>query len=186
MNKHLRWGSALLLLPIVACAGPMPPPPAPVPPPLSSVDQTFLTAAAQGGLAEIAEAQLALKMSHSTAIQKFANEMVSDHTSADQQLTALAAKKSVTLPTTPSDMQQQQANALSQTTGRHFNHDYVSDQVEDHQTMLTLYQQEAANGVDPDVKAFAQSGTSLISHHLEEANALAAMGARHHARHHHG
>jgi putative membrane protein len=186
----IRWGFAAGLLPLAACAGNPPPPPAPppAPPPLAAADANFITMATQGGLAEIAEAQVAQKQSHNPAILHYAQMMITDHTAANNQLAQIAAKKGVTPPSSPSDAQTQEANALSADTGRKFNHDYIADQISGHTLQVQLFQTEAASGSDPDLKAFAQETEPTVQHHLDMANALGsksrghAMG--HHARHH--
>ena len=188
MNNTIRWGFALGLLPLAACAGnpPAPPAPPPAPPPLAAADANFVTTATQGGLAEIAEAQIAQKQSHNPAILKYAQQMITDHTSGNQQLAAIASKKGATPPATPSDAQTSEANALSAEHGAKFNHDYVADQISGHQAVLAAYQQEATSGTDPDLKAFAEQNQSVVQSHLDMAQALATRqaGHAHHRRHH--
>jgi putative membrane protein len=185
MNNVIRWGFALGLLPLAACAGNPPPPPAPpAPPPLAATDATFITAATQGGLTEVAEAQTALKQTHNPAIVSYANQMVSFHTQANQNLAAIAVKKGVTPPASPSDAQTQEATALQSETGRKFNHDYIADQIAGHQAAVSAFQDEATNGTDPDLKAFAQSSLPTVQQHLAMAQSLEAKMSGHGGRHH--
>ena len=44
--------------------------------------------------------------------------------------------------------------------------------VKDHQEDLQAYQEEAANGTDPDVKAFAARHVPLLQEHLRMAQSL--------------
>ncbi len=187
MNNAIRWGFALGLLPLAACAGNPPPPPAaaPAPPPLAAADANFITVATQGGLAEIAEAQIAEKQSHNTSILNFAKTMITDHTAANQQLAQIAAKKGVTPPSSPSDAQTQEANTLSAETGRKFNHDYITDQIAGHQSMLTVFQTEASSGTDPDLKAYAEQTEPTVQHHLDMADAISAKMHGHALGRHH-
>jgi putative membrane protein len=192
MNNVIRWGFALGLLPLAACAGNPPPPPAPpAPPPLAAGDAAFITAATQGGLAEIAEAQIAQKNSRSPAIQNFAQTMITDHTQANNQLAQIAAKKGVTPPASPSDAQTQEATALSAEHGPKFNRDYIADQIADHKEVLAAFQQEATSGTDPDLKAFAEQTEPTIQHHIEMADEINAKmmghhgGGHYHHHHHH-
>ena len=187
MKKIIRWGFALGLLPLAACAGNPPPPPAPpAPPPLAEGDANFVTAATQANLAEIAEAQIAQKMSKNPAILNYAQEMVTDHTQANQELAQIAAKKGVTPPASPSDAQTQEANALSAEHGSKFNHDYIADQISGHTAALAVFQQEASSGTDPDLKAYAEQTAPIVQHHLDEAKAIEShMVGHHHGRMHH-
>ena len=66
---------------------------------LSSSDKRFMIQAAQGGTAEVQIAQLALNKASSDQVKQYAQEMIDQHSQANNQLAALAAQKGVTLPT---------------------------------------------------------------------------------------
>lgn len=190
MNRYARWGFALAFLPLAACAGTPPPPAAapapPGPPPLAAADATFIQDAAQGDLAEVQEAQLALTKTHSPKVKAFANKMIADHTANTDQLKQIATAKGATLPTAPNDMQMQQMTALQADMGRKFDHDYIADQITDHTMMLQMFQTEATSSTDPDLKKFAADTTPIIQSHLDMAKAITKpmhKGMMHH--HHH-
>ena len=188
MNRTIRWGFALALLPLAACADnpPAPAPTAPAgPPPLAAADASFVTAAAQGGLSEIQEAQLVQKMSHSAKVRAFASRMTTDHSQADDQLKQIATSKGVMLPTAPSDVQMQAITTLQGLKGYKFDHQYIADQVADHQQMLQLFQTEAQTGTDSDLKTFAANTVPILQSHLDAANALAKPSAMHRTMRHH-
>lgn len=183
MNRTVRWGLALAILPLAACASntPAPAPAAPAgPPPLAAADAAFITAAAQGGLAEIQAAQLAQTTSRSPKVKAYAAKMISDHNQADDQLKQVATAKGAALPTAPSDAEAQQYTTLQSLKGRKFDHEYVTDQVADHQQMLQLFQAEAQGGTDPDLKTLAANTVPTIQAHLDQANALAKPAATTH------
>ncbi len=188
MHRYVRWGFALAALPLAACAD-NPAPSAPTapapPPPLAAADSAFMTAAAQGGLAELQAAQLAQTMARDPKVKSYAAKLTSDHTQANAQLKQLASTKNVTLPTAPNDMEAQQITALQSLKGHRFDHEYVADQIADHQQMLQAFQAEAQGGTDPDVKAFAAAAVPTLQSHLDMANALNARHAAHRAAHHH-
>lgn len=190
MNRFARWGFALALLPVAACADNKPPaPPAapPGPPPLAAADAQFIQDAAQGGMAEVQMAQVAQTASRNPKVKAYASQMISDHTPNNDQLKQLATTKGATVPTALNDMQTQQLSALQNEKGRKFDHDYIADQVQDHATMLAMFQTEAQSGTDPDLKAFAAQTVPVIQNHLDEAKKLqttGGSGAAHHGRHH--
>ena len=187
MNRTVRWGIALVALPLAACAG-NPPPAAPTvasaPPPLGAADAAFINTAGTGDLGEFQEAQLAQKNSRNPKVLAFANKLITDHSQGQDKLKQVAAAKNVTLPTAPSDLAMQQVSTLQSLKGRKFDREYVTDQVSDHQQMLQAFQAEAQGGTDPDVKAFASAGVPVIQSHLDAANALAtSMATKHKAMH---
>src|SRR5437763_3834451 len=64
-----------------------------------TADQQFMMKAAQGGMAEVQLGQLAKDHASSQSVKDFGQQMVDDHTQANNELKALAAQKNVTLPT---------------------------------------------------------------------------------------
>ena len=189
MNRLTRWGLVLALAPLAACAS-NPPPAAPAappaPPPLASGDASFVQVAAQGGMAEVQMGELADQTSKSSKVKMFAEQMVKDHTPANEQLKQLATAKGATLPTGLSDDQNKTLTMLQGEKGRKFDRDYAAAQVQGHSDMLSTFQTEAASGTDPDLKSFAAQTVPTIQQHLAEAQKLAAAPMHHRMmRHHH-
>src|SRR3954469_7787477 len=65
---------------------------------VSRGDRSFLENAAKSGMEEVAVSRAALPNLTNVLFQQFAQMMVSDHTPANDELSALAARKGVTLP----------------------------------------------------------------------------------------
>ena len=188
MNRLTRWGLLLALAPLAACASTPPPaPPAapPAPPPLASNDASFVQMAAQGGMAEVQMGQLADQTSKSKKVKMFAEQMVKDHTPANEQLKQLATAKGATLPTGLSDEQNKTLTMLQGEKGRKFDRDYAAAQVQGHSDMLEAFQTEAASGTDPDLKSFAAQTVPTIQQHLAEAKTLNAAPMHHKMMKHH-
>ena len=151
-------------------------------PTLSTTDATFINTASQAGVEEIKFAQLAETQSHSARVKKFAMQMVTDHTAANEKLTALAQQKGITPTTTTDTAHDQMYTQLQGEHGRTFDRDYLAGQIKDHQMVADAMQTEIQSGTDADVKSFAQMTLPTIQQHLEMAQALAkpATGMHHH------
>jgi putative membrane protein len=63
-------------------------------------DSSFATKAAQGGIAEVELGKLATEHASNDSVKRFAEQMVDDHTKANDELKTLAAGKGMNLPTT--------------------------------------------------------------------------------------
>jgi putative membrane protein len=100
--------------------------------------------------------------------------MVSDHSAANERLKAVAAKKSVKLPTSPSVEQQATKAKLEVLSGTTFDKSYIKGMVEDHEEDIKEFQTEAASGQDPDAKAFAVATLPTLRTHLKKIQAIAA------------
>ena len=188
MNRLTRWGLLLALAPLAACAS-NPPPAAPaappVPPPLASGDANFVQVAAQGGMAEVQMGQLAEQTSKSSKVKAYAEQMIKDHTPANEQLKQLATAKGATVPAGLSDEQNKTLTMLQGEKGRKFDHDYAAAQVQGHSDMLSTFQTEASSGTDPDLKSFAAQTVPTIQQHLTDAQKLAAAPMHHRMMKHH-
>ncbi|OZI21559.1 DUF305 domain-containing protein [Bordetella genomosp. 9] len=140
---------------------------------LASADKDFLENAAQGGNAEIEGSKLAQTKSSNPDVKKFAEQMIQDHTKANQELMALAKQKGYTPPNEPSIMQRTELKALSATSGTTFDKMYVSRiGVAAHEDTVKMFQKAASDAKDPDIKAWAAKMLPALQHHLEMANAL--------------
>ncbi len=131
----------------------------------------FITDAAQGGVAEVAMGQVALKNSQNAEVKKFAQMMITDHTKVNTELKALAAKKNVTVT---DDIGKHKAtmDKLTGQTGPGFDRTYVDAMVNDHEADVAEFQKQADNATDPDVKAFAAKTLPTLKKHLEAIKAI--------------
>ncbi|BAY32210.1 outer membrane protein [Nostoc carneum NIES-2107] len=143
---------------------------------LSSADRTFMTQAAQGGLAEVQLGQLASQRGASNEVKQYGQRMVQDHTQANSQLQQLAQQKGVTLPKSLNKEHQQVQQQLTKLSGRNFDRQYMSHMVQDHEKTVALFQQEAQEGQDAEVKAFATQTLPILQDHLQQAQSLANPG----------
>jgi putative membrane protein len=134
---------------------------------VTSDDAKFATAAANGGMAEVALGKLALTKTSSAAIKDFANMMVTDHSKANDELMAIAKKKNITLPSEPDSTHMKKKEELSKLMGTDFDKSYVSAMIDGHKKTLDLMNDEAKNGKDADLKAFAAQTAPTVQMHLE-------------------
>jgi putative membrane protein len=128
---------------------------------------SFTTKAAQGGMAEVQLGNLALAKAQSADVKEFAQQMVTDHTKANNDLKNVAAKKSVALPTDINEEQKSTVEKLSKLSGADFDKRYVDSMVEDHEKDVKEFTAQAQSGTDPDVKAFAAKTLPTLQSHLD-------------------
>lgn len=129
-------------------------------------DAEFATKAAAGGMAEVALGKLALEKSTNPKIKEFATMMVNDHGKANEELIAIAKTKNITLPTAVDEEHQKKINDLKLKLGGDFDKAYVEAMVDGHKSTLKLMQDEAKDGKDADVKAFAARTAPTVESHL--------------------
>jgi putative membrane protein len=130
-------------------------------------DGDFATKAAVGGMAEVESGQLALTKASNAQVKDFAKMMVADHSKANEELKAIAKMKNISLPTSLDEEHQKKMDELNTKTGNDFDKAYVSAMVDDHKKTLKLMQDEAKDGKDTDLKAFAAKTAPVVQSHLD-------------------
>ena len=148
--------------------------PAEAPGPLNAVDFNFVGQANLGAPFQVDSGRLAETKGGNAAIRNYAHLMVTTHIPVVDALNAILQRKNIT----PSNTLLQGAyNAMLSTLkaehGGAFDRDYVNGQVEYQKGNAALFQQEIANGRDPDLKQFARDTLPKIEDHLQRALVLA-------------
>jgi putative membrane protein len=136
--------------------------------------EDFVKEAAVGGLTEVELGKLASTKGANAEVKKFGQMMVADHSKANAELKALAAKKNITLPTAPDSSHQSTIDDMKGKSGGEFDEDYVDAMVDDHEDDVAAFEKPANNSTDPDVKAFAAKTLPTLKNHLEAIKAIQA------------
>ena len=139
---------------------------------VTSDDAKFATKAATGGLTEVALGKLAISKSTNTQITDFAKMMVADHGKANDELMGIAKTKNITLPSMPDAEHQKKIDDLSKMSGKKFDKAYVDAMIDGHKKTLSLMQDEAKDGKDADLKAFAGKTAPTVQMHLDAINKI--------------
>ena len=142
---------------------------------LSAMDRQFMQTAAIGGMCEVQAGQLAQQRATNDQLRQFGQQMVSDHTAVNNQLNQLAQQKGVTLPTALDADAQSQIDKLNSLHGNDFDDYYITGQVKAHENTIKLFQDEANNGQDSDLKSFANQNLPTLQHHLDMIHNLQSM-----------
>jgi putative membrane protein len=127
---------------------------------LSAKDKRFMNEAAKGGMMEVEWGKLAAQNGQHPEVKKFGNRMVTDHSKANDELTALAKKEGVQLP------------AAKSSGKRKSDKDYIDMMVKDHEKDLAAFQAEAKDGTDSDLKKFADKTSKMVENHLQMAKEI--------------
>lgn len=124
---------------------------------LSEKDKAFIKKAAKGGMMEVELGNLAAKNAKNSDVKSFGERMVADHSKANEELKALAEKKGAKMP--------KKSPTVKWTSDKA----YMDMMVQDHEKDLAEFQEQAKDGSDPDLKAFAERTAKVIDEHLNLA-----------------
>jgi putative membrane protein len=144
------------------------------PPPANAADHAaqFLTDAIMADNAEIKAGQAAQDMGSTQAVKDYGKTLVSDHTKAKDQASAIAKAMNVPIPTgTPPDADSELKMTTSM-SGAGFDKDFLAMMVKDHQAAIDKFQQEAASTDPAQVTDLAKQSLPTLKKHLETAQSL--------------
>lgn len=144
-------------------------------PAISDQDREFVSRAVKAGLAEVALGQLAITKSASNAVKQLGEYVVKTHGRKNAELAMMAKAKRIALPQ-DTDTQFQELGALLRSTeGAEFDRLYIygaalTSQIE----AAALFEQQAANGKDPDLRDFARRTLPSIKKNIEIIRMISA------------
>jgi putative membrane protein len=146
----------------------------------SEQDRTWMFAAHQSNLTEIAAGRAAQQKATSDVVREHGEIFVRDHARLDASLRRLAQRHDVDLPSTPTPQQQSTLTALSARSGAAFDRAWLAGRLAGHRKALADSQTELASGSDATVEAAARAAAPVIEMHLamlEQATDTSPSGA---------
>lgn len=111
----------------------------------------FVDAATEAGIAEVVTGNLAQEKSQSADIKQFAQQMVTDHTKANQELGDIARKLDISVPDEAA-LTDKVKKMILEWRDESFDRSYVNNQVDAHEKAVELFKKEAASSDKPELK----------------------------------
>ena len=137
---------------------------------LDAQDRKFLMDAAQGGLLEVEAGRLALERASSEQVRQFAQQLVKDHTDANEKLMQIAQDKGIELPKQLDAKHKQQLDKLSKLQGEEFDRAFIAQMGhKDHKKDIQAFEKQARQGKDAELKSFAEETLPVLQKHLSMA-----------------
>jgi len=134
-----------------------------------SADADFVLKASAGGMAEVNLGRVAAKSASDEAVRKFAQKMVDDHGKANKELLALANKKRLKVAAAMDAEHQGEFDKLLKLSGAALDRAYMAGQVKDHEDTVALFEKQAKEGRDEDLKKWAKDTLPHLREHLKMA-----------------
>ena len=123
--------------------------------PVAFVDQQFVTNAGSGGLTEVMIAKLALEKSHSEEVKTFAQKMVEDHSSANNDLSAIAHNEGMKMPTMLDKKGQKLHDKLAKLDGDKFDQEFMTTMCKDHDATVEEFEKASSQVKNASLRDFA-------------------------------
>jgi putative membrane protein len=135
-------------------------------------DTHFMRKAAEGNTAEVELGKLAEEKASNQQVKQFGEQMVNDHSKANEELQKIAESKGVNLPSAPSEKDKADETRLSKLSGERFDRAYMAEMRKDHTKDVSEFRMESKSAHDPEVKQFAAQTLPTIAGHLKEADSM--------------
>jgi putative membrane protein len=138
-----------------------------------SAAQSFVTKATQDGLTEIQLGTLLQTRSNDPKVKAFAARMVADHTKANEELSAIAKRGKLDVPTGLDDEHATMVHAVSTKPPSEIDAEYAKHMVEAHDKAITLFKDAQAVS-NKEIAGFAKKTLPTLQEHQRLAAMLPA------------
>ena len=132
-------------------------------------DAEFLVKAAEINLEEIQLGQLAQQKSKRADIKELGKMMEVQHSQCYIDLTALAHKESITIPTAPNNNVENDFKKLSNKSGADFDTTYCNMMVNGHKKAIAMFEKESGESNNEDIKQWVAATLPNLGIHLDHA-----------------
>jgi putative membrane protein len=137
----------------------------------SGQDKTYLTTSMEGDLFEIIGGKLALKKSHTPAVDALAKRLIKDHTKSYKDVVKVAKELGVKVEKTPSPTEMWELLTVAKVSGKTFDQWYTSLEVYDHTQDIQETADEIKDGSNAAVISDAKEDLPVLKMHLKLSKA---------------
>jgi putative membrane protein len=134
----------------------------------------FVEKAGAGGLAGVEMGEVGVQKATSGQVKAFAKRVVTDHTSANEQLVSVTKGKGLEIPSSRSAMHKATMDKFrAADAGKKFDRDYMEHMIKDHQVDIELFETAADDiKLDSELRAYAKNNLPTLRDHLKQAQTI--------------
>ncbi len=134
-------------------------------------DALFMVSAAEMNSENVRMGQLAQQRGMTSDVKELGKMLETDHSKAMADLTAMANRKYINIPTVPTEDSKQAYAKLDAKTGIDFDKAYADMMVKGHINAIDLFEKASSACTDLEIKNWAQSMLPGLHAHLDHAMA---------------
>lgn len=132
-------------------------------------DAQFLVNASEINLEEIQLGQLAQQKGRTTYVKELGKAMEDAHTQSQRDLTALAQRKNISIPSSPTEDGKDAYETLNEESGDDFDEAYADRMVSSHENAIDLFEEASSDSHDTDIRNWATTTLSDLRKHLDRS-----------------
>ena len=140
---------------------------------LSAADRAFIAKVSQGGMFEVEASKVANQKAHEQDVIDVSLYEVHDHEFVGAKLKSIASSLGVNFPSALNADFQQRVNRLSSlSSGKEFDDAYIKEMDVIHAIDVQAFAEQAKNGQNPALKAFAAETVIIVRRHIGALQAV--------------
>jgi putative membrane protein len=132
-------------------------------------DSRFIFDAASSNLLEVRLGQLAQSKATNAAVKQFGQQMVTDHTNLQNQLTATVSKSGTRFQPGMNDDDEKEFERLEDISGAEFDREYMTAMIQHHQEDVAAFQSQGQSARSAEARQIATTGLPVLQQHLNLA-----------------
>ncbi len=132
-------------------------------------DAQFLVNAAEINLAQIQLGKQAQKSGNSLHVKELGKMMDDSHTKSQRELTALAKRKGVDVPNSPTKDSNNAYTKLNEKSGNDFDKAYADEMVSGHKDAISTFEKASKNANDTEIRNWATSSLPEMRENLDHS-----------------
>lgn len=121
---------------------------------------------------EIKLAELANQRSRNTEVKNLAQMLLTDHTSALNELKTIAQAKAISIPVEERETAERKIDNLADKSGADFDKGWTSEMLEMHKESIDKFEDRLEATGDAEIKAYISKTLPVLKKHREELEAL--------------
>lgn len=135
-------------------------------------DAEFTYEVVASNYGEIKLAELANQRSRNTEVKNLAQMLVTDHTTALNELKTFAQAKAISIPVEERETAERKIDNLADKSGEEFDKDWTSEMLDMHEESISKFEDRLESTEDAELKAYISKTLPVLKKHREELEAL--------------
>jgi putative membrane protein len=124
---------------------------------------------------ELRLGRLAQQKAVNAQVKQFAQRMVNDHQTMQNEWRGVASKYKVPIASTLKPSSQQQVTLMSQLSGAEFDRGFMTAMVDNHQEAVNVLQSRGLNSASTQVRTLVNRGLPIVQEHLRMAQQISTQ-----------
>jgi len=134
-----------------------------------SQDSKLIFQMAGSNIMEVRLGQMAQQKTSNAAVKQFGQQMVTDHTNLENQLTGLVSKNGTSFQPTMGKENEAEVSRLDKLSGAQFEQQYMTSMIQHHQQDISLLQSQGTSAKSAEARQMVAAALPVLQQHLSMA-----------------